>query len=68
MIGILLLNNFDEYDQLSSGGSYAELVAWLLIANGVVSMIDLLIGCCGLRFASNYLLTLVWQVFYVFIN
>jgi len=59
VLGILLLKNFDEYDQISSGGDYAKVVAWLLIANSVVSLIDLIIGCIGLQFATSYLLVLV---------
>ena len=62
IIGVLLLKDFDEYDELSSGGDYAKVVAWLLIANSVISLIDLLIGFFGLRFSSNCLLMLVWIV------
>ena len=57
VLGILLLKNFDEYDQVSSGGDYAKVVAWLLIVNSVVSLIDLIIGCIDLKFATNCLAT-----------
>ena len=59
VLGIFLLKDFDEYDELSSGGDYAEVVAWLLIANSVVSLIDILIGFFGLRLSSICLLMLV---------
>ena len=59
VLGILLLKNFNEYDQVSSGGDYAKVVAWLLIVNSVVSLIDLIIGCVGLKFATSCLLVLV---------
>jgi len=58
-IGIVLLTDYDDYEELSSGGTYAEIVAWVLIANSIVSFVGGVIGCFGLRLANRYLLSIV---------
>jgi len=58
-IGIVLLTDYDDYDELSSGGTYAEIVAWVLITNSIVSFVGGIIGWFGLRLANRYLLSIV---------
>ena len=59
VIGILLLTDYDDYEDLSSGGTYAKAVAWVLIVNSIVSFVGGIIGCFGLRLANRCLLSLV---------
>ncbi|XP_065891253.1 CD151 antigen-like [Dysidea avara] len=58
VIGILLLTDYDDYEDLSSGGTYAKAVAWVLIVNSIVSFVGGIIGCFGLRLANRCLLSL----------
>jgi len=58
-IGIVLLTDYNVYDELSLGGTYAEIVAWVLIANSIVSFVGGITGCFGLRLANRYLLSIV---------